>query len=252
MPDINILDLSKKFTLNLEKAGVLIIPTLAARLAVDKSGSMDDEFRDGLVDRTIALFSAAALKFDDDGQLEMGFFNNYMERTPDANANDNGNYLRRVRQSAGGGTSYAPIIVEFESKRVTPAAAAPAAPVPAPTPEKKGFFSSIFGKKEEVAAPVETGPKAGECAVRAYVGIITDGDANDNRQFEAVLTKTSGDTFFQFIAIGNGVRTEYLTGIAAKYPHVAFMHLPDPKRTTDDQFYEKLCNEKLASWIKSA
>lgn len=252
MPDINILDLSKKFTLNLEKAGVLIIPTLAARLAVDKSGSMDDEFRDGLVDRTIALFSAAALKFDDDGQLEMGFFNNYMERTPDATANDNGNYLRRVRQSAGGGTSYAPIIVEFESKRVTPAAAAPAAPVPAPTPEKKGFFSSIFGKKEEVAAPVETGPKAGECAVRAYVGIITDGDANDNRQFEAVLAKTSGDTFFQFIAIGNGVRTEYLTSIAAKYPHVAFMHLPDPKRTTDDQFYEKLCNEKLASWIKSA
>lgn len=250
MPDINILDLSKKFTLNLEKSGVLVIPTLAARLAVDKSGSMDDEFRDGLVDRTIALFSAAALKFDDDGQLEMGFFNNYMERTPDATANDNGNYLRRVRQSAGGGTSYAPIIVEFESKRVVPTAA-PAAPIPAPAPEKKGFFSSIFGKKEE-AAPVETGPKANECAVRAYVGIITDGDANDNRQFEAVLAKTSGDTFFQFIAIGNGVQTSYLTSIAAKYPHVAFMHLPDPKRTTDEQFYEKLCNEKLATWIKSA
>ena len=246
MPDINILDLSKKFTLNLEKSGVLVIPTLAARLAVDKSGSMDDEFRDGLVDRTIALFSAAALKFDDDGQLEMGFFNNYMERTPDATAKDNGNYLRRVRQSAGGGTSYAPIIVEFESKRVTPADAA----APAPVPEKKGFFSSIFGKKEEVAAPAESGPKAGECAVRAYVGVITDGDANDNRQFEAVLAKTSGDTFFQFIAIGTGVRTEYLTAIAAKYPHVAFMHLPDPKNTTDDQFYEKLCNEKLASWIK--
>lgn len=245
MTDINILDLSKKFTLNLEKAGVLVIPTLAARLAVDKSGSMDDEFRDGLVDRTIALFTAAALKFDDDGQLEMGFFNNYMERTADATAADNGNYLRRVRQSAGGGTSYAPIIVEFESKRVAPATV----PAAAPVPEKKGFFSSVFGKKE-APAPVASGPAAGECAVRAYVGIITDGDANDNRQFEAVLSKTSGDTFFQFIAIGNGVRTEYLTAIAAKYPHVSFMHLPDPKRTTDEQFYEKLCNEKLATWIK--
>jgi len=242
---INILDLSKKFELNLTKSGILVIPTLAARLAVDKSGSMEEEFRDGLVDRTIALFSAAALKFDDDGQLEMGFFNNYIERTPDATANDNGNYLKRVRQSAGGGTSYAPIVVEFESKRV--ADTAPAAPAPAP--EKKGFFSSIFGKKEEVA-PVATGLKAGECAVRAYVGIITDGDANDNRQFEAVLSKTSGDTFFQFIAIGTGVRTEYLTAIAAQYPHVSFMHLPDPKNTTDEQFYEKLCNAKLASWIK--
>lgn len=252
MPTINILDLSKKFELNLTKVGVLQIPTLAARLAVDKSGSMDDEFRDGLVDRTIALFTAAALKFDDDGQLEMGFFNNYMERTADATAQDAGNYLKRVRQSAGGGTSYAPIIVEFESKCVGPATTAPAAPAPAPVPEKKGFFASVFGKKETApAAPVETGPNAGECAVRAYVGIITDGDANDNRQFEAVMARTSGDTFFQFIAIGTGVRTEYLTSIAAKYPHVAFMHLPDPKRTTDEQFYEKLCNDKLASWIKS-
>lgn len=250
MTTINILDLSKKFELNLTKSGVLVIPTLAARLAVDKSGSMDDEFRDGLVDRTIALFTAAALKFDDDGQLEMGFFNNYMERTDDATAKDAGNYLRRVGQRAGGGTSYSPIIVEFESKRVAPATV-PAAPAPAPVPEKKGFFSSVFGKKEApVAAPAETGLKQGECAVRAYVGIITDGDANDNRQFEAVLAKTSGDTFFQFIAIGNGVRTEYLTGIAAKYPHVSFMHLPDPKNTSDEQFFEKLCNDKLASWIK--
>ena len=255
MSTINILDLSKKFTLNLEKAGVLIIPTLAARLAVDKSGSMDDEFRDGLVDRTIALFTAAALKFDDDGQLEMGFFNNYMERTPDATERDAGNYLKRVRQSAGGGTSYAPIIVEFESKLAAPAAPVVAAPTQAaPAPEKKGFFGSLFGKKDAPApAPVAASASAGnECAVRAYVGIITDGDANDNRQFEAVLAKTSGDTFFQFIAIGNGVRTEYLTGIAAKYPHVSFMHLPDPKNTTDEQFYEKLCNDKLASWIKSA
>lgn len=251
MTTINILDLSKKFTLNLEKAGVLIIPTLAARLAVDKSGSMDDEFRDGLVDRTIALFTAAALKFDDDGQLEMGFFNNYMERTPDATERDGGNYLKRVRQSAGGGTSYAPIIVEFESKLATKAAPV-AAPVAAPAPEKKGFFSSLFGKKDAPAPAPVAAPASGvnECAVRAYVGIITDGDANDNRQFEAVLAKTSGDTFFQFIAIGTGVRTEYLTGIAAKYPHVSFMHLPDPKNTSDEQFYEKLCNEKLASWIK--
>lgn len=249
---LNILELSKKFTLNLEKAGVLVIPTLAARLAVDKSGSMQDEFADGLVDRTIALFSAAALKFDDDGQLEMGFFNNYMERTPDATAKDNGNYLRRVRQGAFGGTSYAPIIAEFESKLAAPKAPVVAAPAqPAPEPEKKGFFSSIFGKKEAAPAPTaSSGVK--ECAVRAYVGIITDGDANDNRQFEAVLAKTSGETFFQFIAIGNGVRTEYLTAIAKQYPHVSFMHLPDPKNTSDDQFYEKLCNDKLAAWIKSA
>lgn len=241
MTTINILDLSKKFTLNLEKVGVLQIPTLRTKLAVDKSGSMENEFQDGLVDRTIALFTGAALKFDDDGKLEMGFFNHGMTLTADAEASDNGNYLRRVRQQAGGGTAYAPIIEAFEGRRV------PAAPAPAP--EKKGFLSALFGRGKSAPAPAEN-PNDSE--FRSYVGIITDGDAGDERKFEAELAKTSGDTFYQFIAIGTGVTTRYLTGVAERYPHVAFLHIPQPKKVTDDEFYELLCNDKFAAWIKSA
>lgn len=244
---LNILDLSKKFQLNLEKVGVLQIPTMCTKLAVDESGSMDDEFRTGLVDRTIALFSGAALKFDDDGALEMGFFNTSMTLTEDALPTDNGNYLKRVRRSAGGGTAYAPIIRAFESRLASTTTAAPAAP------EKKGgFFSGLFSRGAAAPAPAAT-PELGDIrAHRSYVGIITDGDAGDERQFEAVLAKTSGDTFYQFIAIGNGVTTRYLTDVAARYPHVAFLHLPEPKKTSDDEFYKLLCNDKLASWIKSA
>lgn len=245
----DILDLSKKFEqtiiLNLQKAGVFQIPTMATRLAVDESGSMDDEFRTGLVDRTIALFTAAALKFDDDGLLEMGFFNHRFTLTEDATAADKGNYLKRVPRSAGGGTNYAPIIEAFETKKVAGAAKPAAA-----APEKKGFFGRLFGGA--TSTPVEEAVRSGECEHRAYVGIITDGDAGDESVFERRLAATSGDTFYQFIAIGTQVTTRYLAGLAEKYPHVSFIHLPNPKSVTDEQFYEQIANDKLVSWIKGA
>ncbi len=242
MSNLNILDLSKKFELNLSKAtGGMTIPILAARLAVDKSGSMDEEFNDGLVERTVALFIGAAMKFDDNGELEMGFFNTSFSEAPNATAADVGNYIRSNRIRAGGGTAYSPILEAFETRKVAPAA-------PAPAEEKKGFFASIFSKKQ--AAP--SVDLTGTCEHRAYVGIVTDGMPDDAAKFQRLLGETSGDTFYQFIAIGTQIRTDYLRNLAAQYPHCAFFHLPDPKSTTDDEFYEQLCNTKLAEWLKAA
>lgn len=232
------LDLTKKtelLTLNLTKAGVLSIPTMEVRLAIDKSGSMDDEFRTGLVDRTVDLFLAAGLKFDDNATLDVGFFNQQFHEAPSAVAEDAGRYLKKAKQSASGGTCYAPIIENFETKLDRNASGQAA-------PEKKGVFASLFGKKTE--ALVE-----GTCKYRAYTGIITDGDNSDKGAFERALANTSGDTFFQFIAIGTDIRPEYLTELAAKHKHVSFIHVRDPQRTTDEEFYEALCNTKLANWI---
>lgn len=235
------LDLTKKtelLTLNLTKAGVLQIPVMEVRLAIDKSGSMDDEFCNGLVDRTVDLFLAAGLKFDDNGQVDVGFFNNDFHEAPTAVAADAGRYLKKAKQYAGGGTSYAPIIENFETKCVSQQADQ------AQSAEKKGFFGSLFGSK--AATPAVT---AGTSKYRAYTGIITDGDNMDKGQFERALLNTSGDTFFQFIAIGTDIRPDYLTEIANRFEHVSFIHIRDPHRTTDEQFYEALCNEKLAAWI---
>lgn len=232
------LDLSKKtelLTLNLEKVGVLNIPIMEARLAIDKSGSMDDEFRTGLVDRTVDLFLAAALKFDDNGELDVGFFNNDFHEAPVAVAEDAGKYLKKARQSAGGGTSYAPIIENFETRLDVNASGQPA-------PQKRGIFGSLFGSKQ-AALP------EGVSKYRAYTGIITDGDNADKGSFERALSATSGDTFFQFIAIGTDIRPDYLRDLAERYEHVSFIHIKDPKRTSDEEFYAALCHDKLAKWI---
>lgn len=220
------LDLSKKFELNLQKAGIVNIPTMVTKLAVDKSGSMSEEFANGWVQRTIDLFIAAAMKFDDNGELDIGFFDTSMRLTENAVAEDVGSYLKTKGRhiNANNGTSYAPIIEAFEQNAET---------------EKPGFFGRLFGGKKEASEP----------QMRQYAGVITDGDAGDNSKFESVMSQTNGNTFYQFIAIGNQVNLRYLQGIADKYSHVAFAHIPNPHSMTDDSFYELICNEKLKAWI---
>jgi len=213
------LDLTKTLELNLTKAGITP-PTMATKLAVDCSGSMDDEFNNGWVGKTVNLAIAAALKFDDNGELDVGFFNTSFKKAPSATVEDIGNYMKTKgsRFRAGGGTSFAPIISECES--VT-----------------GNTFTRLFSSKKS-SAPL------------AYTMVITDGDPGDGYEFEKVLDDTSGRTFYQFIAIGNQVNTRYLTNIAAAYSHMGFNHLPDPHKVTPDSFYETLCNKKFADWCE--
>lgn len=234
-----LLDLTKKFELNLEKAGVVTIPTLEVMLAVDKSGSMDPLFRQGYVDRAVNLFLPLALKFDDNGQIEVGFFNSTFHEAPFAIAEDCGQYLKKSGQSADGGTCFAPIIEAFETQRggtVTEQVVTKA----------KGLWGRLTGKTETATV---TTPAVTQTQYRGYAAIITDGANFDKAEFEAELAKTNGNTFFQFIGIGTGVETKYLTEIAAKYKHVAYFELRNPSNFTDDKFYEEIVNSKFTAWM---
>lgn len=89
-----VLDLNKKITLSLEKAGVVEVPKLEVRLAVDESGSMQDEYEAGLVDAIINRFIVAAMKFDDNKSLDVAFFSNDITDAPAALESDIGTYLK--------------------------------------------------------------------------------------------------------------------------------------------------------------
>lgn len=152
-----ILNLKKTFELNLTKAGI-DVPTLQAKAAIDCSGSMQDLFRTGWVNHTVDLFIGAALKFDDNGELEMGFFNNNFYAAPVAKMEDAGKYMdtKGAKVRAYGGTCFSPIIAAFGEQ--------PEAPQP-----KRGFMSRLLGLKNP--DPVKT-----DDVLRSYVGIVTDGD----------------------------------------------------------------------------
>jgi len=239
-----VLDLTKArdaLVLDLSKAGVLEIPTMETRLALDFSTSMSEEYEGGLVQRTIDRFLAAALTFDDNETLDVGFFSSTWKEAPSATKSDLGKYLAKHGMTRpGGGTHYGPIIQNFESRQVQSASA-----VTEPV-KKAGFLSRIFGGAQ---APAPTPTSEGTSPYRAYVGVITDGDNMDPAEFERQMAKTSGDTFFQFFAIGNQVNLNYLTRIAANYPHMHFIHIPQPTLLSDEDFFELLANEKFASWI---
>lgn len=232
-----LLDLTKTFELNLEKAGVVNIPTLEVMFAIDKSGSMSHLFRNGAVDRAVNLFLPLALKFDDNAQIEVGFFNSNFEEAPFAVAADCGKYLKKSGQSADGGTCFAPIIEAFETKRA-------GAVTESVTTAVKGFWGKLTGKTQTTAA-VSTQ----QTQYRAYAAILTDGANFDKREFEAEMAKTGGNTFYQFIGIGTGVETSYLTNLASQYPHVAYFELRDPNNFTDDKFYQEIVNSKFTAWM---
>lgn len=205
------LDLTKALELNLEKAQIFTPITMAVKLAVDKSGSMGDEFACGWVQDTLDLFLAAAMKFDDDGKMEIGFFNTSFDRTPDMTVDDAHTYIRDNRIYAGGGTNFADAIKGLKGKN------------------KGGFFS--FGKKP---TPV-------------YLALITDGENNDKREFEAQLDSLE-NTFVQIVAIGNGVNKRYLDAVAAKYDTVEVLYIPNPKAVDQNKFYELLLNEEFKAF----
>ena len=207
------LDLTKALELNLEKAQIFTPIKMAVKLAVDKSGSMDDEFRCGWVQDTLDLFLAAAMKFDDDGKMEIGFFNSSFERTPDMTVEDAHVYIKKHRISAGGGTNFADAIKGLKGEAKT-----------------KGFFG--FGSKPQTPT---------------YLALITDGENNDKREFEAQLDSLE-NTFVQIVAIGNGCNKRYLDAVAAKYDTVEVLYIPNPKAVDQNKFYELLLNEEFKAF----
>lgn len=251
----NILDLKKKFVLNLQKANINV-PILQARAAIDRSSSMSDLYRNGWVSQVLDLFIGAALKFDDNGELEVGWFGRTFETTPNAVESDGGKYMTTKGRNIQleGDTRFAPIIESFENwTDLDKPSSTPVAPQ-----KEEGFLAlasrkvfGLFGKKESApATPAPTTATApAEEQLRAYVGIITDGANTDRNELEMILARTSGNTFYQFIGIGSGVDTPYLSRLANNHDQVGFIHIPDPTKMTPDSFYEALCNPKFAAWI---
>lgn len=243
-----VLDLSKTFELNLTKAGVAKIPVLRTRAAIDRSGSMAHNFDQGFVQRAVDLFIAAALKFDDNGELEIGFFNHSFTETEVAVLADAGRYMRTKggEIDARGGTEFAPVIdwtLEEDTRGQAPQ-----------QEEAKGFFgklkSALVGSpKTEAAAGAVALPDCGQ-----YLGIVTDGKLESHasmQRFEHALSNVDQfETFIQFIGIGDGVDTAYLNRVANAYVNVSFVHITNPLKFDDNSFYEQLSNAKFVSWIE--
>jgi hypothetical protein len=218
-----VLDLGKKFELNLTKAGFDKIPLMRTRTAIDKSGSMDDLYSNGFVEKTIELFMGAAAKFDDNGELEYTFFNTSAD---DMKSIDINSYKNIRIPSAQYGTNYVPALKEL---------------VDLGSKKSGGIFGSIFGgsnSSDKQEPPV-------------YIAFITDGDANDQREAEQFMKDLEGTrNFVQFIILDEDVTLRNIEKLA-NYKNAAYSVIKNPSKLSVDELYELIANQKLLNWYKS-
>lgn len=229
--DKQILDLRKQIVLNLSKSLGLENQKAQVILCMDRSGSMDDMYRDGTVQSVLERIVPVAMQFDDDQSFELLLFDNHC-RSHGTNVTV-ANCADFVKRELGnydfGGTEYAPPIKAIVEKYCT---------------KKSGGFLG-FGSKQEAV----------KLSVPVYVIFITDGDNSDKDAARAAIKMAaSHGIFFQFVGIGrtNFKFLEELDTMPGRFiDNANFFKLNNVNKTSDDELYKLLLAE-FPSWITLA
>lgn len=208
----------ERYIVNLKKENNVDLGKHRARVFVvmDRSGSMSSLYRNGYVQDVLTRLLPLALKFDDNGELEVYVFNGNCTKMPAMTRENYENYVEEkiMRKGYGpsGGTSYAPAIKQ-----------------------------TISDYNDGSAYP-------------AFGIFITDG-ANDDRYEtdNAVRNSSKYKIFYQFVGIG-GERFDYLQKLddlsGRAVDNTAFIKVSDFSKLSDDELYAKLL-EQYPAWLKA-
>lgn len=208
--DRSIVNLSKKKGVNLDGHTARVV------VVMDRSGSMSDLFYGGDVQEILSRLLPVALKFDDNGELEVFLFNENCKQVKVPMTE--GNYSTYVEEEIlhrglcpSGGTNYAPLV-------------------------------------NETLKHYNDGSN-----VPAFVIVITDGENFDRHDTDQSIRKSSEyPVFYQFIGIGSS-SFDYLEKLddldGRKVDNTAFLKFQDIKRLSDDELYSALL-EQYPQWLK--
>ncbi len=233
--------------IQLEKHAITKVPPIRVGLALDVSGSAQGLYTSGVMQETVNRLQAIALKFDDNGELDMWTFANGFDRIETATAKDYNDYVKQHilnnrNISLWGGTEYAPVLedmINFWFPGTTTSTA--------PAPKKSGgFFGGLFGKKDEPLNVVASAT----LALPAMGILVTDG-ANSDRATTARILKAaaSTDVYWQMVGVGHSSHFEFLEEQADLLENVGFVNLSS-LNISDEDLYAQLIAEEFAGWVK--
>lgn len=208
----------ERHIVNLKKDKNVDLSKHCARVAVvlDRSGSMGCLYRNGSVQETLTRLLPLALKFDDNGELEIYVFNNGYKQLSSMTLKNYETYVEKeiIHKGYGpnGGTNYAPVIER-----------------------------TISDYNDGSPYP-------------AFVIFITDGENFDARETDAAIRKSSKyKIFYQFVGIGNE-RFNYLQKLddldGRAVDNTAFIKVADFSQLDDEQLYAKLLDQ-YPQWLKA-
>lgn len=219
------IDLSKRA----EKVGIILtkkqirdIPC-QVKLAIDRSGSMDDLYRKKVVQDVVERVLAIGMNIDKDKVIDIWAFHTDSFELPSGTTNNIENFVDReiVRKISAGGTEYAPVMKDI---------------VDSSAPVKSGFFSKLLGKK-----PVSTDP--------SLAIFITDGENFDQTAAEKVILESqSKDLYWVLIGIGGG-NFSFIEHLGDKYPNAGYLKIDDIENISDESLYENIISQEFADWV---
>lgn len=221
------LDLTKKneqLTISLTKRKISSIVAQVGT-AFDVSGSMRDEYRDGLMQTFAERLMPIALRFDDNGQIDNWAFDTRSHYVGEITIKNIETFVNeKVRPLVGGATEFSPVLIDIFDHYFT------------------NTTKSLFGSKK-VEITVDT---------PVYLIFQTDGENTDKRETENILGKLeSKGIYIQFVGIGTDTSFSFIKKMGEKFSNVGFMHIPDLRKMSDEQIYDLLINEEFKEFMKT-
>lgn len=219
----------------LAKRNVTQVPPIRVGLALDISGSSQPLYNSGVIQEVVDRLLAVAMKFDDNGELDMWSFTNGFDRLETATAAEYGGYvknkiLNNPKVYKWGGTSYAPVMTDMVEHYFG-----------TPKQEKTSMFGGLFGKNKP-AATANNSPAMGI--------VLTDG-ANGDRSEAARLMREAQkkNIYWQMVAVGPEHEFKFIKEMADELPNVGFINL-NSLNMSDEELYELVVGEEFCQWFK--
>ncbi|MCC5611430.1 VWA domain-containing protein [Nostoc sp. CHAB 5834] len=229
----------------LEKRNLTTAPSLRVGAALDTSGSTNNMYRSGVMQQVVDRLVPIAMRFDDNGELDMWVFDTDNTKCPPVTKQDYEDYVDKaiIKRGLlkGNGTKYGPTFEDISqfyfpsAGNATPAAAA------------AGFFGGLFGKKAAAAPAPATSASDDKPAMVLF---ITDGATYDEAYSEKILRAAKDKpVYWQLVGVGNPSEFDFLEKMGDALPNVGFVHLAD-LNLTDEKLYDALLTQELCDWMK--
>lgn len=242
----NIFDLQKRekvVQFMLEKRNVKNPPVMRVGAALDVSGSAKGLYLNGTIQRTIDRLVPIAMRFDDNGEMDVWTFHNSAQQVASVTKHEMDGYVQReILEKRGvslwGGTEYAPVMQDMcdfyfgDSNKAKPAGG--------------GFLGKLFGAK-----PAATPTTASATAqLPAMALILTDGANSDRSATEALLRRAEKlPVYWQMVGVGNPREFAFIEQMADDLDNVGFVSLASLD-ISDEELYDQLLGDELCEWVK--
>lgn len=219
-----ILSLAKKAAFQISAKG-LDDQKATVHAVLDISGSMQRMYANGTVQNILSRMLALAMKFDDDGQIDVHLFGTNYYQMPSVGIEDIEGYIKREvlsKHRISEGTEYAKALKPFLSQ------------------DKPSGFRKLFT------------PKAAASNIPSYVLFFTDGDNSDKAETTRLIKELAPrPVFFQFVGIGRE-SFSYLNTLNTLEGRVidntGFMKVEDIDSMNDTALFSEILNE-FPEWI---